>query len=79
MVPYEQREKDSYTQLIRRINNVVYHYVQNGEYRTYSVPASEYKNLADLRCRALTDGNGFTVVTDDIIDKIPFINKKADD
>lgn len=52
MVEKERQDFDSYTQLIRRLTTVVYHYKQNGVYRTFSIPATEYNGYDDLIDRA---------------------------
>ena len=52
MVPHEYQDVDSYAQLIRRISRVVYHYIEGGEYRTYSLDGSGYMGYEDLRGRA---------------------------
>ena len=64
--PY-QRQYDSYEQLQRRITNVVFHYIdEKGEYKTYTMPGSEYKDYEDLRERALgtKKESGFILVKD---------------
>lgn len=49
MVPYERRNTDSFKQLQRRINTIVYHYVNDrGEYKTFSLPAKDYYNAAHM-------------------------------
>lgn len=48
MVKEENQKDDSYAQLIRRINRIVYHYIKNGEYRIYSIDAKDYTNYQDL-------------------------------
>lgn len=55
MVGYDKREKDTIEQLMRRLNTIVYHYKQDGEYKTFSIPASEYAGYEDLKRRALGD------------------------
>ena len=52
MVPHEYQDIDSYAQLIRRISRVVYHYIEDGEYKTYSVDGREYTSYEDLKGRA---------------------------
>lgn len=52
MVEKERQDIDSYNQLIRRLTTVVYHYKQNGAYKTFSIPATEYKGYDDLIDRA---------------------------
>lgn len=71
MVDSGKRYRDKLQQLMRRLDVIVYHYVENGEYKTYSIPASEYVNYEDLRHRALSDKEGFKKVT---TEKVPFNN-----
>ena len=48
----------------------MYHYIEDGKYKTYSIPASEYINYEDLKRRALADKEGFIKVSDS--DILPF-------
>ena len=59
-------------QLLRRINNIVYHYVENGEYKTFSIPASEYKDHNDMMARLYKETNGFRKVEPSEMKQIPF-------
>ena len=52
MVKSELREIESMTQLMRRLDTIVYHYVDNGVYKEYRMPASDYVDYADLKQRA---------------------------
>lgn len=52
MVASENRNLDSYTQLIRRISKIVFHYIENNEYKTYSIDSKDYINYEDLRNKA---------------------------
>ena len=45
----ENRGIDTYEQLRRRIDFVVYHYRENGEYKTFELPMEKYTNYDDLR------------------------------
>lgn len=49
MVDTENEVKDPVTQLLRRINTIIYHYKQEEEYKTYSIPANEYKDYDTLK------------------------------
>lgn len=60
LVDSDQRQRDSIGQLLRRLDSIVYHYKENGEYRSFSLPASEYINYADLKRKATADKDGFT-------------------
>ncbi len=53
MVESENRDGDPIAQLMRRLDTVVYHYKSAGEYKTFSLPATEYKNYTDLKEQAL--------------------------
>ena len=46
-------------QLLRRISTIEYHYVENGEYKSYSIPANEYTTYEDLKQKAHADSSGF--------------------
>lgn len=48
-VKSEYRQTDSIQQLLRRLDVIVYHYVENGEYKEYRMPASEYINYEHLK------------------------------
>lgn len=49
MVSREYQDIDSYTQFIRRIKKIVYHYIENGEYKTYSIDSKDYTTYENLR------------------------------
>lgn len=70
LVPENNRKYDSFKQLMRRITEIIYHYVEDGKYKSYSLPASDYIDYDDLKRRALSDKDGFEPVTDNR--KIPF-------
>jgi len=60
LVDTEHRQTDSFFQLVRRFETIVYHYVTDaGEYKTFSLPAEQYINYDDLKRHALGDDNGF--------------------
>jgi len=73
----ENRDVDSYEQLCRRINEVIYHWKAttadgSAEYLQFAVPMSDYKSYEDLKFRAETGFScprGFTPLDDD--DVIP--------
>lgn len=75
MVSYEHRDLDSYRQLLRRINRIVYHYKENGEYKTYTVDAKNYTNYEDLR-KTVSDlkqtKDGFILLSEAEQLQIPF-------
>lgn len=49
MIPNNNKEVDSYEQLRRRIDFIVYHYKNGDEYLTHEVPMSEYVDYNSLR------------------------------
>lgn len=49
----ENQDLDSYAQLKRRIDVVVYHWKDENGYHSYEMPMSEYINYEDLKNRAL--------------------------
>ena len=78
MVSTEYQGLDSYTQLIRRISKIVYHYIENGEYKTYSIDAADYIDYADLRRRAAAQNqllDGFINLSDAEQLQLPFLNE----
>lgn len=48
MVADDNKRLDSINQLLRRITSVVYHYVENGEYKTYTVDSQNYVDYSTL-------------------------------
>ena len=75
MVSHEYQDVDSYAQLIRRISRVVYHYIEDGEYRTYAVDSKDYRNYEDLRNRAAAQNrhkDGFHSLSDEERKLLPF-------
>lgn len=59
MVAPSQQPRDSLQQLMGRITMLQFHYVENGQYKAYAMPSSEYKNYDDLKQRALCNNSGF--------------------
>lgn len=59
MVDTDKQDRDRLTQLLRRIDTIVYHYKENGEYKTLSIPGAEYINYDDLKGRTSPIGDGF--------------------
>lgn len=54
MVSTIQQNTDSFQQLLRRINTIVYHYVNDkGEFKTFEMPAKEYKDANNMRYLAM--------------------------
>lgn len=47
------RDIDTSKQLFRRINTIVYHWKNKDGFHQYELDAAQYRNLEDLRCRAL--------------------------
>lgn len=52
IVSHEYRNVDSYAKLIEKINRVVYHYIEDGEHKTYSIAGKDYTNYDDLKSKA---------------------------
>ena len=48
----ENKEVDTIQQLLRRLNEIQYHYKTDGEYRVYRVDAKEYVDYATLKSKA---------------------------
>lgn len=64
IVPSDRRSDDSFEQLKRRINTVVYHYKCNTEYKMFELDGQEYTNYENLVNRAMAAERGnATVVT----------------
>ena len=68
VVDYENKKKDSIDQLLRRISVYVYHYKENGEYKTFQLPGEDYIGYDDLKHRAERKKDDFEEV---IKDEIP--------
>lgn len=80
MVSNEHQDLDSYTQLIRRINKIVYHYIENGEYKTYSIDGEEYTNYENLRNKVAAlnqSDDGFIRISDVEQMQIPFLDEDS--
>lgn len=45
----DNRNIDTLNQLIRRIDRIVYHYIEDNEYKSLSVSGSEYKDYDTLK------------------------------
>lgn len=65
MVEDNRKARDSINQLLRRLDEIVYHYIENGEYKTFSIPAAEYVDYDDLKQRAFADKDGFMPAPDE--------------
>jgi hypothetical protein len=67
MVDSNNRNRDRVQQLLRRIDKIIYHYIDHGEYKQYELPASEYINYTDLKQRAEcgVDQDGFIRITEE--------------
>lgn len=52
MVSVEMQKKDTINQLLRRITEYVYHYVEDGKYKEYRIKGKDYTNYIDLRVKA---------------------------
>ena len=53
MVDDKRKNVDSIQQLLRRLNVIVYHYInKDGKYRAFKMPASDYVDAYDMIERA---------------------------
>lgn len=81
MIAHEYQDIDSYTQLIRRINKIVYHYIENGEYKTYSIDSKDYTNYEDLRqqvAKLNQADDGFIQISEAEQLQIPFLQNDSE-
>lgn len=74
MVSNGRQSIDKIDQLLRRLDIIVYHYLENGEYKTFSIPAREYQGYQDLKRRARADERGFEACENST--DIPFENER---
>ena len=49
MVDKNMQERDMVKQLLRRIDTIVYHYIEDGEFKTFELPMNEYLNYETLK------------------------------
>lgn len=77
MVDYRLRKTDGIEQLLKRINTIVYHYKEDGEYKTFSMPASEYKDYNDMMIRLHKATDGFRKVSPSEVQQVPFETKEG--
>lgn len=70
MVSDYRRDRDKIDQLMRRLDVIIYHYREDGEYKTFTLPAKDYTNYDDLKRKAMTDAKGF--IRDFDLSEIPF-------
>ena len=78
MVDREYQNVDSYEQLIRRINKIVFHYKENEEYKTYSIDSKDYVNYEDLKNKALNN-DGFVKISEEQYKQLGFDNQFEED
>ena len=62
LVPEEKRNIDSFKQLLRRLTKIVYHYIENGIYKTFSVSGNDYVDYETLILQAKADSDGFITI-----------------
>lgn len=55
MVEADARDRDPASQLLRRLDSIIFHYKSAGEFKVFTMPASEYKNYDQLKELALKD------------------------
>jgi hypothetical protein len=74
MVSREYHDIDSLEQLMRRISKIVYHYIENGEYKTYSIDSKDYTTYKDLirRVSRNSANDGFRPITNIEQMELPF-------
>ena len=68
MVPTSYQKYDTYKQFLRRIDKVVYHYKEDGQFKQYEIDSSEYTTYEELIQKAQgnkVDKDGFIVVTEE--------------
>ena len=53
MVPMERWDYDSRQQMYRRITDITYTYTMGKEYRSYTIPMSDYTTYQDLEVAAI--------------------------
>ena len=61
----QDRDRDSIKQLWRRINYVVYHWTEKGEFCEFKQSMKDYLSYGFLKQAAMSDENGFMKVPDD--------------
>ena len=49
MVEPSERDKDKIDQLFRRVDTICYHYKENGEFKVFELPMTEYKSYNELK------------------------------
>ncbi len=77
MVDSRLRKTDDMNQLMRRINTIVYHYSEDGENKTFSMSASEYKDYNDMMIRLHKATDGFRKVSPSEVQQVPFETKEG--
>ncbi len=70
MVDSRYQDTDSYRQLLRRITKIVFHYIENGEYKTFEMDGKDYQGCGDLQYRAFHQE--FTPLTEVEQMELPF-------
>ena len=59
----EDRGRDTIQQLLRRINKYIYHYKDDGEYKSFELEGKQYVNCEELKWRALAK-DGFCKISE---------------
>lgn len=75
MVEPEQREHDKITQLLRRIDSLVYHYKQNNNYKQFEIETKNYTTYEALKNKAMKNMEKFRPyeqLTDEEKQQCPF-------
>ncbi len=63
MVEDSQQSRDKLSQLLRRLSFIVYHYVENGEYKTIKQSGKEYIDYNTIKSLAIGDEYGFIPIS----------------
>lgn len=80
MVSESNRKVDTYQQMLRRIDIIVYHYKdERGNFYKFELPMCEYKDYEDLKEKAMKYFSGEMNFFDDFPESIPQDNLHFDD
>lgn len=63
MVNMEYQERDQLAQLLRRLTKIIYHYKNNGAYKSFELSGTDYKNYDDLKNKAFSNNYGFMPIS----------------
>ena len=71
---FNNRDVDSAKQLFRRVNSIIYHWKNDEGFHQYELAGKDYRNLEDLRCRALGVYDDFQPLPEYEQQTLPFAN-----